>query len=159
MAPRSGNSCLSGSCPAAPRPTASPTQNDSDPFKDLGRARRHGRAADVPAAPAAPIWPTEADYPIVRSPVSFAATGQPMVLGHIQRRQFIALLGGAAAPLLLWPRAARAQQPSMPVVGFLGGPSLADPKPVLTAVRQTLTEFGFGDCQDVAVEHRSAAGQ
>src|SRR5258707_4635835 len=87
IAPRSRKSFHFRSFPAAPRPTARPTQNDSDPFKDLGRARRHGRAADVPAAPAAPIWPTEADYPIVRSPVSFAATGQPMVLGHIQRRQ------------------------------------------------------------------------
>jgi hypothetical protein len=41
---------------------------------------------------------------IVRSPVSFAATGQPMVLGHIQRRDFMTPLGSAAA----WPRAARA---------------------------------------------------
>ena len=70
-------------------------------------------AADVPAAPTAPIWPIEADYPIVRSPVSFAATGQPMVLGHIQRRQFIALLGGAAA----WPRAARARSRGVRPVG------------------------------------------
>src|SRR5260370_19329556 len=52
-------------------------------------------AADVPAAPAVPIWPTGADYPIVKSPVSFAATGQPMVLVSMQRREFIKRFGGA----------------------------------------------------------------
>jgi hypothetical protein len=80
-------------------------------------------AADVPAAPTAPIWPTGADYPIVRSPVSFAATGQPMVLGHIQRRDFIRLLGGAA---VVWPLAARARSRGVRPVGWCSLPAQRD---------------------------------
>ncbi len=79
-------------------------------------------AADVPAAPAAPIWPTGADYPIVRSPVSFAATGQPMVLGHIQRRDFMTPRGSAAA----WPRAVRARARGVQPVGWCSPPAQRD---------------------------------
>ena len=74
----------------------------------------------------------------------------------MRRREFITLLGSAG---VIWPLAARAQQPAMPVVGFLGGTSPDTFADRLRGFRQGLKDTGYVEGENVAVEYRWAENQ
>src|SRR5258708_14974463 len=71
----------------------------------------------------------------------------------MQRRDFITPLGGAVAA---WPLGARAQQPSIPVVGWLGATTAGPFAPAVEAFRRGLSETGFVDGHSVKIEYRLA---
>jgi ABC-type uncharacterized transport system substrate-binding protein len=73
----------------------------------------------------------------------------------MRRRQFITLLGGATT----WPVAARAQQPKVPVIGFLGPGSAAASAQTLAVIRQSLAEAGYVEGRNIAIEYRFAEGR
>jgi ABC-type uncharacterized transport system substrate-binding protein len=74
---------------------------------------------------------------------------------HIERRKFLATLGGVAA----WPLVARAQQPAMPVIGFLGTTSVQVSVKHLEAFRKGLSQTGYVEGRNVAIEFRWAGGR
>ena len=75
---------------------------------------------------------------------------------HIRRREFVFTLGGAA---VAWPLAVRAQQQTMPVIGYLGAESPTAFASRVRAFRQGLGETGYVEGRNVAIEFRWAEGQ
>src|SRR6476661_10020177 len=79
-----------------------------------------------------------------------------MQFDQLKRREFISLLGGAAAA---WPLAARAQPGKTPTVGFLGASTPAGAGPWVAAFAQRLRELGWTQGRTVAIEYRWAEGR
>jgi putative ABC transport system substrate-binding protein len=77
-----------------------------------------------------------------------------MRINRLRQRDFVAALGGA----VVWPLAARAQQPTLPVIGYLAVRAPSDESTIDAGFRRGLAEYGYVEGQNVAIEYRLAGG-
>src|SRR5262249_58490604 len=145
-----------GACAAA-RP-ATPNRHAGDDLRPAQRCQPERPPPGLPIAGVAQVRPHHQprDRGHVWPPGSRLAAGARRRGDRVRRREFITLIGGAAAT---WPLSARAQQPTTPVVGFLSTRGASDDLHLLAAVRQGLKDAGYIEGQNVAIEYRFAEHQ
>ena len=120
-----------------------------------------GKADIVTHRPECPLLTHSGHRSAIPTPV-YAATMVPLrrsvlsLRADMRRREFLGVLGGVAAT---WPLAARAQQPAMPVIGYLSARSRDDTSHLIAAFQHGLAESGYVEGRNVTLEYHFAIGQ